>query len=90
MKINKNYVLQEIADEYLVVPVGEAATTLHGVIRLSASGAFLWKMMEQEDSDENHLVNELCKQFAVDNSRASIDVRTYLETLQRFGCLEIN
>ena len=48
MKIKDNYVLQTMADEYIVVPVGEEADRVHGIIKLNETGAFLWKRMAGE------------------------------------------
>ena len=86
--INDQFVLQEIADEYLIVPVGEASSRLHGVIRLNKTGAFLWKMMEGKNSSKKELMKALSDQFSIDETSAEKDIEAFLQQLDHYGCVE--
>ena len=88
VKINENFVLQQVADESIVVPVGEATKRLHGVIKLNSTGTFLWKMLENKNLSQEELVQELLSEFSADANQAREDVSIFVQQLNSFGCLE--
>lgn len=87
MRINENYVLQEIADEYIVVPVGEAAEKICGIIKLNKAGALLWKNMEEKNLSQEDLVQILLTEFPADIEIARKDVSLFINQLSEMGCL---
>lgn len=87
MKIKDNYVLQEIVDESIVVPVGDEADKLHGIIKLNSTGAFLWKALSQEQTVDS-LTDMLLKEYATNREAAKADVEKFLTTLREIGCIE--
>ena len=87
MKIKQNYVLRNIADEYIVVPIGDEADRLHGVITLSESGAFLWEKLATEQTAET-LTDALTAEYKVDWETALKDVQSFLDSIGQMGCLE--
>lgn len=40
MKVKQGFMLREIANNYVVVPVGKAAIDFNGIITLNQTGAF--------------------------------------------------
>ena len=86
MKVNPQFVLREIADEYIVVPVGEEAERIHGILKLNEQGAFLWKLMEKEQTEET-LVHALLNAYQVDADAAKKDVSVFWEELKKIRCL---
>ena len=48
MRINKEFVLREIAGDYILVPVGDTALEFNGLITLNEVGAFLWGKLQQD------------------------------------------
>lgn len=89
MKINEEFVLQEIADEGIVVPIGKAADSLRGVVKLNAAGIFLWKMMLNDDQSEESLASSLAKKYAISYEKAQIDVERFLLKLKKIGCIKV-
>ena len=88
MKINENYVMQNVSDEYLVIPIAEEADRLRGVIRLNESGAFLWDKLANGGASEDDLKESLMQEYQVDAVTAENDIRTFLNSLDSIGCLE--
>ena len=88
MKIKENFVLQEVADDFIVVPVGKEADRFHGVFNLNETGAFLWKYLSEKECDADILVNFLVESFSVNFMVAQNDVKIFIQKLQDFGCLE--
>ena len=43
MKINENFVLRQVVDTYVVLPIGQATVDFNGMVTLNESGAFLWR-----------------------------------------------
>ena len=87
MKINPLFVLREIADEYVVIPIGEEAERVHGVLKLNEQGAFLWKLLESEQTEKS-LLDALTDEFDVDAETAKTDVTSFLNQLHTIGCFE--
>ena len=88
MRINNSFVMQEIADEYIVVPIAEEATRLHGVIQLNETGAFLWERMTERERTEDELATLLADSYGIDSLTAKSDVSDYLTQLRKMECIE--
>lgn len=88
MIIKDSFVLQELVDEYMVVPVGDEADRMQGIIRLNETGAFLWKLLSEKDQTEDDLVKAITDEYDTDNETAKKDVTAFIDTIKQFGCLE--
>ena len=86
MKVNPLFVLREIADEYIVVPVGEEAEQVKGILYLNYEGAFLWKMLK-DNQTEDSLARALTENFNVTETVARQDICDFLAELNRLGCI---
>ena len=84
---NPNLILREIAGEYLLIPVGEIAMNVHGMIGLSESGLLLWKRL-QTDCFEEDLVDCILKEYDIDCETAAADVHEFLEKMKNIGIIE--
>jgi sensor domain CHASE-containing protein len=80
MKIKSGYILRQVAGEYVVVPTGEDLN-LNMMITLNETGAFLWKLMEQ-DTDEKAMVAALLEEYDVDEAAARAHVDTFVKKLK--------
>ena len=86
MQISDQYMLRQVADEYLVIPVGEAALKVRGLIALSESGSLLYRRL-QEGASEEELVRALLAEYDIDAGTARADTRSFLEQMRRMGIL---
>lgn len=86
MKVSKNYILRNIADEHLLLPVGEAALTTKGLIALSESGCLLYEKL-QEDCSREDLVRALCSEYEVTEAVAGADVDSFLDQMRQLNML---
>ena len=80
-------VLREIAGENLLIPVGQTALKIHGMITLSESGLLLWKRLQTECT-EDELVEALLTEYQVDRETAAADVKAFIRQMQEVGILE--
>ena len=58
MKIKEGFVLRQIADQWMAVPIGGMAEKVHGLIALNDTAADIWKIL-QEDHTEQEVVDIL-------------------------------
>lgn len=87
MKISKNFVLRNVMDEIVIVPVGETALEFNGIISTNKTGAFLWNLL-QSDVSEDDLIQQLCAEYGISSDDARTDVRMFLSELTTHGILD--
>ena len=87
LKATSEVVLREIAGESLLIPVGQTALKIHGMITLSESGLLLWKRLQTECT-EDELVEALLTEYQVDRETAAADVKAFIRQMQEVGILE--
>lgn len=88
MKIKNGFMLREIADVWVVVPLGERVIEFNGLINLSESAALLWKALENEVKSKAELVNMLMNHYDVDEEIATKDTDEFLQDIMERGFLE--
>ena len=55
MKVQKEFVLREIAGDYVIIPTGKTGLTFNGLITVNEVGADLWKMLQSDVTFEDLL-----------------------------------
>lgn len=81
MKISKEFILREIAGEYILVPVGKTALTFNGLVTVNEVGALIWDMLEK-GSDVSTIVNGILDEYDVDEQTATADVLEFISYLK--------
>ena len=84
--LKKDFALRQIADMWVVLPLGAQAVDFSAMLTLNESGAMLWKAMES-GADRNGLVAALLAEYEVTETEAAADVDAFLEKLAQAGCL---
>lgn len=87
MKISQNFILREIAGEYVIVPTGEAAYEFQGLITVNETGAFLWEKLQKDEQTEESLVKVLCEEYETDQTQAEKDVAEFIQRLRQQNIL---
>ena len=86
MKRKPDFLLRDVAGTFVIVPVGEAVTSFPGMITVNSTGAYLWELLEQEQTEAS-LVKALTDRYEVDENTAGADVRAFLARLKPVGAL---
>ena len=86
MKLNPEFVLRQVADTWVVLPVGQTSVSFNGMLTLNDSGALLWKTLEQ-GGDADALADALCAEYEVERQTALADAQEFIERLSQAGCL---
>ncbi len=88
MKIKSDYLLRNIAEEWIVIPRGENALHFSATIVLNETGAYLWRRLK-----EHHMVDELIddirSEYGIDRETAERDVNAFIERLKEEGVVEL-
>lgn len=86
MKRSDSFLLRDVAGTLVIVPVGAAAAAFPGMITLNATAAYLWELLEQEQSVES-LAAALQERYEVDQETATADVVAFIERLKPVGAI---
>ena len=87
MRVRDQFILRTIADEHLLIPTGQAAFQLKGLIALSESGALLYNRLKDGCSREA-LVAALLAEYDVSEAEASRDTDAFLDQMRSLNMLE--
>ena len=80
MKIKDGYLLRNIADEWIIVPIGARIHDFNGLMTVNETGAFLWCALVDGCSQDD-LINALMSEYDVDIETAESDVQEFIDSL---------
>ena len=86
MRIIKEFVLREIAGDYIIIPTGATVLEFNGLITVNEVGVTLWKMLQEEVSMEQ-LVQGILAEYEVEEEVAREDIQEFLDVLTNGGIL---
>ena len=86
MHIEKEFVLREIAGDYIIIPTGKTVLEFNGLITVNEVGVTLWNML-QEEVTVDQLVQGVLTEYDVDEEVAREDIQEFLDTLAKGGIL---
>lgn len=86
MRIDKEFVLREIAGDYIIIPTGSTVLEFNGLITVNEVGVTLWKMLQEEVTLEQ-LVQGVLAEYDVEEEVAREDILEFLDTLSQGGIL---
>lgn len=84
LRIEKEFILREIAGDYILVPVGNTALEFNGLLTVNEIGAFLWERMKKETTIDA-LTAAVLEEYEVDADTARKDVEEFVASLQKVG-----
>ena len=86
MKVEKDFVLREIAGDYIIIPTGKTVLKFNGLITVNEVGVSIWKMLQEgatlEQLDQGNL-----NEYDVDEKTAREDIQEFLDQLDKGGIL---
>lgn len=85
-KVSNDYLLREIAGEYVLVPVGDGAERFNGMLALNETFKYIWNQFE-----EPHTINEIIKKAQEDfegvDGQIENDICRFVEESLYYGLL---
>ena len=86
MKVSKEFVLREIAGDYIIIPTGKTVLEFNGLITVNEVGVSLWKMLQEEATFEE-LVKGVLDEYDVEETVAREDIQEFLDRLSKAGII---
>lgn len=87
MKIKEGFVLRQIADQWMVVPIGSMAEKIHGLIALNETAADIWKILE-DDRTVDEVVDILMFSYDYEKDKIKDNVLEFIQTLEENNMLD--
>ena len=87
MTRNEAFLLRNIADSWVVVPLGAAAADFLGMLTLNESGRYLWELLETPQTEQT-LAQALTERYDVTADQAAEDIKKFLEPLLEIGAVK--
>ena len=87
MKIKEDFILQRIADRWIVVNVDAKSVNFNRILTLNDSAKLLWDTLEN-GADVSGLVSALTSEYEVDKESAEKDVMAFVAELEKLGCID--
>jgi len=87
MKRKDDFLLKHVGGQDFLVPLGAKVMEMNCLITLNPTGRFVWDLLS-EDRSLDDLAAEVAQQFDVDEDKARIDVKAFLDDIGRFGLIE--
>jgi hypothetical protein len=82
VRISDQFILRQIAGEYIIIPTGQTTLKFNGMITVNEQGAFLWEALKEEIT-EDALVDAVLAEYDTDRQTAQVDVAEFLEVLRQ-------
>ncbi len=86
MKIKNGFVLEPVGGAYIAVAVGSEAAETNAIIRMNGTGAFLWSLLESEQTRET-LLAAMRAEYDVSEEIALRDIDAFVNKLASAGIL---
>lgn len=87
MKAKDGFVLRNVIDEYILMPVDDTILQFDGAVLLNEVSAFVWNQLQNPVSKEN-LLKSIIDEFEVEEEVAAQDLDNLLETFAGLGIIE--
>lgn len=89
MKLKDNLILRKVANQYVVVPIGNRVREVQNTVYISSSAAFLWDYMKKHPFTEDELTELILQEYTgVTREVAMKDIESFLDVLKRNNILE--
>ena len=87
MKLKSDFISQAVSDSHILVPIGKASQTFHGIVKANDTAGFIIECLKQ-DTTEHEIVEKMLMKYDVDSERATEGVRKVIAQLTEIGALE--
>ena len=89
MKVKNGLQLQQVCDEYIIIPAGEENMDFSQIISLNPTAAYLWEnIAERDEFTIDEMVQLLLDEYEVEEDIAREDCKLIAERWAEMGLLE--
>lgn len=87
MKVKDGFLLRQVAGRYIIVAVNDQAADFDGIVTVNEVGAFIWKLMEN-DVTEEEILSAVLNEYEVSESDAKADIAAFIAKAKTNGFLD--
>ena len=87
MRLQGEFVIRQLMDDTIAVPIGQTALQLSGMILLNDVSRVIWQQLEQDTTLER-IVSAVTNTFEVSHAEAEADIIEFLNKLRAAQLLE--
>ena len=87
MSISKNFILKEVAGEFMIIPVSNGNVDFSKVFDINDSGAFIYKALEEGKTKEE-IITLMCAEYDAPKEVIEADFDEFVSELIRRGIYE--
>lgn len=87
MKLQGEFVVRQVMDQIVAIPVGETALRINGMILLNDVSRVIWENLEKE-TDVEKILTAVTDAFEVSRDEAQADIMEFLDKLRQIQILE--
>jgi hypothetical protein len=88
MKLKDGFILNKVGGAYLAVAVGERADEFRALVKLNATGAFLWEQLAAGERGACELADALVGEYGITAEQALADAEKFEAALRSGGLLD--
>lgn len=89
MKKSSEFIIRQIADEYILVPTGTTSEHFNGMISMTETAVFIYEHIDKVDSFDE-LLTLFLKEFDIDEQTAYNDIVEFINHLLVNHMIEIS
>ena len=82
MKIKDGFILRNVADTYMIVPVGDSFVDFSSVITTNETGAFIWELLKEPKTKEDLVKADMAEFEGASADEVSSDIDEFIDALE--------
>ena len=86
MKLNKNFILKNIGSEYILIPLGQEAIEIKGLLKTNEVGSDIYKYIEK-GYDVDRIIDAIVSDYGIAWEVAKNDVNEFISNLRKYGVI---
>ena len=87
MKIKEGFLLRQVGDNHIVVPVGTQMVDFRCIITLNETGAFIWNVLQKPCTAED-VVKAMLGEYDASVEVIAADVAAFITAMREKGLLD--
>ena len=87
MKLRGEFVIRQVVDEVLAIPVGNTALEFNGMIMLNAVSRIIWESLSMGATNDE-IVTAVTDKFEVSAEEARADITEFIDKLREINIIE--
>mgnify|MGYP004443585625 FL=1 len=87
MQLKKDFIVKQVVDDFMLIPVGEQVKNFGGTVELNEVGAFIVNQLKNETTKEK-ILEAILLEYQVDEATASRDIDATLDKLDKMGLIQ--